>query len=404
MNQIKKECAAKLSNPACSDGADNDRDGKRDYPADPGCTSLSGATEDDGRPTPLQVMHQPFAGNFNLTNFFDHDLPHPFTDSNGFLLTSYGEMTSMGDDGHDGLDYAMPEGTEILAAYDGTVEFAGSEIPWVCPLLHQTVSGKLVSLRHTIEGIRFNTLYAHLSQIDVVAGKHVSTGEHLGYSGNTGCSTGPHLHFQVRRYLSIASQAYAVVDPFGWNGAGIDPWAADPSGAESFNLWEPGYEPEEFRYRRLAPNPDPDDTARVAITENRWMGNLDDANPNNEYVELTLDPRYAVSGSVDLTSFTIKTNGGLTYQFPAGFTITNGKPVRVWSGGGTDNSTNLYWGRTSSVWSNNGDCAYLVKPDGYYMYRLYYGPQGCTLPRASSLERSPIHASPDPGEVTCPAR
>ena len=49
-----------------------------------------------------------------------------------------------------------------------------------------------------------NTMYAHLSQISVTTGQNVSTGQVLGYSGETGYATGPHLHFGV--YVSSATQ------------------------------------------------------------------------------------------------------------------------------------------------------------------------------------------------------
>lgn len=87
---------------------------------------------------------------------------------------------------HTGIDYACPLNTSILASADGTVVFAG---------LDKTGYGNMVILQHP-DGLA--TLYAHLNSIHVVLGEKVKQGTLLGHSGNTGNSTGPHLHFEVR--------------------------------------------------------------------------------------------------------------------------------------------------------------------------------------------------------------
>ncbi len=85
---------------------------------------------------------------------------------------------------HGGVDWAMPTGTPVRAWRDGTVKVA------------QTVYGygRLVILEHAEELV---TYYAHLSRFNVRAGQAVSAGEVIAWSGNTGNSTGPHLHFEV---------------------------------------------------------------------------------------------------------------------------------------------------------------------------------------------------------------
>ena len=86
---------------------------------------------------------------------------------------------------HTGVDIAAAEGTPIAAAYGGTVAETG----------HTSGRGNYVLLRH---GTALQTLYCHLSEIDVEEGDSLTAGETLGLVGTTGMSTGPHLHFEVR--------------------------------------------------------------------------------------------------------------------------------------------------------------------------------------------------------------
>ncbi|OHA33666.1 MAG: hypothetical protein A2928_01805 [Candidatus Taylorbacteria bacterium RIFCSPLOWO2_01_FULL_45_15b] len=92
--------------------------------------------------------------------------------------------------GHNGIDLGAPVGTKIFSAADGVVEGVG-DTDLVCP---SASYGKWVLVRH---GNGLSTLYAHLSVISVKAGDSVARGQTVGYSGNTGYSTGPHLHFTV---------------------------------------------------------------------------------------------------------------------------------------------------------------------------------------------------------------
>jgi murein DD-endopeptidase MepM/ murein hydrolase activator NlpD len=68
---------------------------------------------------------------------FDHDLPFEFADTNGYLVSFWGEKLS-GIDGHNGYDFLVAEGTPVHAAGPGTVSFAGGETPFFCPLLNAT--------------------------------------------------------------------------------------------------------------------------------------------------------------------------------------------------------------------------------------------------------------------------
>lgn len=91
---------------------------------------------------------------------------------------------------HNGTDFGLPTGTPILSALGGVVEDSGNTDAF--PGCYSY--GKWVLVKHS-NGL--STLYAHLSLIKVNPGNQVGTGSLLGYSGSTGYSTGPHLHFTV---------------------------------------------------------------------------------------------------------------------------------------------------------------------------------------------------------------
>jgi murein DD-endopeptidase MepM/ murein hydrolase activator NlpD len=86
---------------------------------------------------------------------------------------------------HQGLDYAVPEGTPVGALNGGTVLLAQSLF----------FEGNCVVLDH---GQGLLTLYMHLSKIEVRQGDHVTSGQRIGLSGGSGRATGPHLHVAVR--------------------------------------------------------------------------------------------------------------------------------------------------------------------------------------------------------------
>jgi murein DD-endopeptidase MepM/ murein hydrolase activator NlpD len=87
---------------------------------------------------------------------------------------------------HRGIDLAAPVGTPVRAALDGKVVFIG----------YDSVLGNYVLIRHQIN---YSSLYGHLSEIWVSRGATVTRGQRIGTIGNTGRSTGPHLHFEIRR-------------------------------------------------------------------------------------------------------------------------------------------------------------------------------------------------------------
>ena len=120
-------------------------------------------------------------------------------DAKGFVTRGVGSGQEYGAT-HPGLDIAVPEGTEVRAAGGGLVVEV-NETPEY---------GKMVRLAHP-QG--YSTLYGHLSHINVRQGDRISIGTVLGLSGNTGNSTAPHLHFEVRRNNATVDPMTLIQQP-----------------------------------------------------------------------------------------------------------------------------------------------------------------------------------------------
>lgn len=108
---------------------------------------------------------------------------------------------------HHGIDFKANRGTPIYATADGVVEFGG---------YHKSSGfGKLIILQHNFG---FKTYFAHLDAVKVKSGEFVSKGQLIGLSGNTGLSTGPHLHYEIRHL-------FTPIDPepfLSWNITNFD--------------------------------------------------------------------------------------------------------------------------------------------------------------------------------------
>lgn len=103
-----------------------------------------------------------------------------------FIVNGRYVYRSFGMDGHNGVDFGCPIGTPIYASHDGICRIKSDK----------TGYGKHIKLRCPW-GQR-ETVYAHLSEFTVQNGAHINMGDIIGYSGNTGFSTGPHLHYGLR--------------------------------------------------------------------------------------------------------------------------------------------------------------------------------------------------------------
>jgi LysM repeat protein len=93
--------------------------------------------------------------------------------------------------GHGAIDIGMPMGNSVSAADTGTVTWAGWNVYGY---------GNLVVINH---GNGYETYYGHMSNIGVVPGQVVNQGQYIGASGNSGRSSGPHLHFEIRYFNSM---------------------------------------------------------------------------------------------------------------------------------------------------------------------------------------------------------
>jgi len=97
---------------------------------------------------------------------------------------SYKNLFTEAEDFHDGIDIRANVGTTVIASLDGVVFFIGEDKYY----------GKSIIITHNDD---FKTLYGHLNSYNVKQGDIVSRGSKIAESGNTGYSTGPHLHFGI---------------------------------------------------------------------------------------------------------------------------------------------------------------------------------------------------------------
>ncbi len=125
------------------------------------------------------------------------------------LISSFGDRRSPFTkqmEFHPGVDLAAPVGTPVFAAADGVVAFAGQ---YPLARSHGWWSyGNMVLIR---DGEGFVTIFGHADRVEVRAGQKIRRGERLATVGNSGWSTSPHLHYEVRR--RGADGAFRPIDP-----------------------------------------------------------------------------------------------------------------------------------------------------------------------------------------------
>jgi murein DD-endopeptidase MepM/ murein hydrolase activator NlpD len=194
-------------------------------------------------PVSRPFLSPPFGGWNSIISYLDHDLPNFERDGlmiagTGLAVRSDGVHVATDFpaywsqrvrqyvyyDGHNGYDFNLWY-QPVYAAAPGKVIFAG----WEYPGLPDHGYGQMVMIDHHNGYV---TLYGHFSKLKVHAGERVKRLQLLGISGNTGHSSGPHLHFTVFHNCT-------PTDPYGWTGPGPDPLA--------------GYEGETSRYLWLVP-------------------------------------------------------------------------------------------------------------------------------------------------------
>jgi murein DD-endopeptidase MepM/ murein hydrolase activator NlpD len=204
-------------------------------PASASKSRLSPATSN-----PNAFLTLPYVGWHSTTSIFDHCNPDYTTDGRvcrfdgaiGWKTNGVDPSFALGYagtpggtdylyyDGHNGIDYSMFY-ENVYASADGVARLVG--IDSINPCFGQTI---IVDHPNG-----YSTRYAHLSALYVTQGATVARGQVIAQSGNTGCSSGPHLHFGT--YIT---SSWTAIDPWGWWGApGADPWSSDPG-----NLWLTG--------------------------------------------------------------------------------------------------------------------------------------------------------------------
>lgn len=148
-------------------------------------------TREDGKITDKQVKAETLLSPPQQATYRQGTKLAPRLGTGKFQLPVIGKLTSgfgwRGWEFHPGIDLAVDIGTPVMAADDGTVVYAG----WLGGY------GRCVQIDHG-EG-KLVTLYGHLSLISVQLGQTVKKGQVIGRSGNSGRSTGPHVHFEVRQ-------------------------------------------------------------------------------------------------------------------------------------------------------------------------------------------------------------
>jgi hypothetical protein len=306
----------------------------------------------------LPFLHAPFDGERPASGFYDHRGPTKVNDHR--QLTAWGSLT-WGKAGHAGYDWPMPVGTPVLAAADGVVLEAGDFGPVTCGGAENDRDVR-VRVQHQVGERTFVTSYFHLDAVGVAVGDEVRSGDPIGRSGNTGCSSGPHLHFGVWEKLAVHGR---MVDPYGWDASVPDPLLGFTRHHSAW-LWVEA----PLLFRPMGPSRHP---ARgdVVISGFRGMAWQDERHPGNEFVQLAV--RRDGPRQVDLSGWTIRNRDPRVYTFPEGARIERGTPLRLYSSAGRDTEITRFWGQTAGVWRDDGDCVELRDARGRLIHVQHQG-------------------------------
>jgi len=228
-------------------------------------------------------------------------------------------------DGHNGMDYGMYY-ENVYAAADGVARLVGTDSINPC-------FGQTIIVDHP-NG--YSTRYAHLSSIYVAQGASVTRGQVIAQSGNTGCSSGPHLHFGL--YIT---SSWTAIDPYGWWGAaGADPW---PSDAGDFWLTGNPQYPLPMAPNNVTATATGNNTALVSWTAPAFDG----GNPISSYTVTSSPAGITATAPGSATSATVANlPGGAAYTF----TVTASNAAGTGAASALSNSVGI-----SEIWSANFD-------------------------------------------------
>jgi len=152
------------------------------------------------------------------TAVFQWPFPNPYI-TQYFGYTKFALSGAYGGSKHNGMDLGTPTGTKLGAPLSGTVRMTGNT-----DLVPGCYSwGKWVLIDHP-NGL--STMFAHLSQFSVTPGQKVTTGQVVGYSGNTGYSTGPHLHYTLYVTDGVEVKQFNQFKAVTGCGSALSPFAA----------------------------------------------------------------------------------------------------------------------------------------------------------------------------------
>lgn len=134
-------------------------------------------------------------------------LIHPLDSKhiNDLFGTHSAERKAMGLGPHRGVDYTVPKGTPLKAVGKGTI----------VRVYESKILGHVVELRTYVDETKIRIFaYCHLDKAEVKEGQKVAQGDVIGHSGNSGTSSGPHLHFMCGKADHLATSS--VEDPLQW--------------------------------------------------------------------------------------------------------------------------------------------------------------------------------------------
>jgi competence protein ComEC len=137
-------------------------------------------------------------------------------------------------------------------------------------------------------------------------------------------------------------------------------------------------------YRQNTPTPSPTTTVTATVTRTPTVTITPTRTPTpipvpdiriEDYEPDPIDPleewvefKNHDNETIDMTDWRVRDEAGNKYYFPNNFKLSAGARVKLWTGSGTNDSSNLYWGRSEEVWNDGGDCIYLHLLDEHDNY------------------------------------